>query len=88
MYKVRFSASPPLKEKEKQLFRKRQRVAYPNLLIENQLGENDLSPEELAVLEEVLKSVRQIRFGYVQITIQDGKVVQIDKTEKYRLNQK
>lgn len=27
-----------------------------------------------------------IKYGYIQITIQDGKVVQIDKTEKFRFN--
>jgi len=27
-----------------------------------------------------------IKYGYIQITIQDGKVVKIDKTEKFRFN--
>ena len=27
-----------------------------------------------------------IKYGNIQITIQDGKVVQIDKTEKFRFN--
>lgn len=43
------------------------------------------TPEELAVLEKVLQALREIRFGSLQITIQDGRVVQIDRTEKQRL---
>lgn len=30
--------------------------------------------------------LRDIKYGNIQITIQDGKVVQIDKTEKFRFN--
>lgn len=36
------------------------------------------------VAEEIMKAVREIRFGSIQITIHDSKVVQIDKTEKVR----
>lgn len=43
-----------------------------------------LTQEEEEVLGKVLEAVRQIKFGYIQITIQDGKVVQIDRTEKQR----
>ena len=48
------------------------------------LGE--VSRDESAVLSEVLAALRSIRFGTVQMTVQDGKVVQIDKTEKVRLD--
>lgn len=34
--------------------------------------------------EEIMKAVREIRYGSIQITIHDSKVVQIDKTEKVR----
>lgn len=40
------------------------------------------------VISEILKSIGSIRYGYVQIVIQDSKVVQIDKTEKIRLDKK
>ena len=41
------------------------------------------SPEiELEAIQEAVKS---IRYGVVQLIIQDGRVVQIDKTEKIRL---
>jgi hypothetical protein len=36
-------------------------------------------------LEKIQEAVESIRYGVVQLIIQDGKVVQIDKTEKIRL---
>jgi hypothetical protein len=47
-----------------------------------------LTNHEIEVLEKVLQAIRQIKFGYVQITIQDAQVVQIERTEKQRLNRK
>lgn len=38
------------------------------------------------LVNEIFKAIDSIKFGYVQIVIQDSKVVQIDKTEKIRLN--
>jgi hypothetical protein len=40
---------------------------------------------EDAVLEEIRKAIHSVRYGTVQIIVQDGRVVQIDKTEKIRL---
>jgi len=40
---------------------------------------------EDSVLEEIRKAILSLRFGNVQVIVQDGKVVQIDKTEKIRL---
>ncbi|MBI2907300.1 MAG: YezD family protein [Chloroflexi bacterium] len=40
--------------------------------------------EEAAVLGEILKALRQITHGHIQVVIQDARVVQIDKTEKVR----
>lgn len=40
-----------------------------------------------SISEEILKAVKNVRFGSVQIIIQDSRVVQIDKTEKIRLDQ-
>jgi hypothetical protein len=42
-------------------------------------------PEEQQVLQLILRAMREIRYGSVQIVIQDSKVVQIDKVEKLRL---
>lgn len=44
----------------------------------------DQTPQELP-LEAIRQAVESIRFGVVQLIIQDGRVVQIDKTEKIRL---
>ncbi|MDA0302027.1 MAG: YezD family protein [Chloroflexi bacterium] len=41
---------------------------------------------EEAVLAEVLSALRSVRYGYVQITLQDARVVQIDTLEKKRLD--
>lgn len=41
--------------------------------------------EEAELLRRVLDAVRRIKHGYVQLTVQDSKVVQIDRTEKERL---
>ena len=44
------------------------------------------SPEPPPIpLEAIQEAVASIRFGVVQLIIQDGRVVQIDKTEKVRL---
>jgi hypothetical protein len=43
------------------------------------------APEELLVLNEVLSAIRGVRHGTVTLIVQDGRVVQIDRTEKRRL---
>ena len=42
-------------------------------------------PRPALPLEAIQEAVESIRFGVVQLIIQDGRVVQIDKTEKIRL---
>jgi hypothetical protein len=48
-----------------------------------------LAPEALRSLEESIASVREalagLRFGSVSVTVHEGRVVQIDVTEKKRL---
>ena len=39
--------------------------------------------QALTIIADLLK---YIKYGNIQITIQDGRVVQIDKTEKFRFN--
>ena len=39
-------------------------------------------------LELVAKQVASLRFGVVQIVVHDSRVVQIERTEKVRLDQK
>lgn len=42
--------------------------------------------QERAVLTEVLRALRSLKHGYVQLIVQDGNVVQIDTMEKKRLD--
>lgn len=37
---------------------------------------------------EILKALRTIRYGSVEITIHDSKVVQVERTEKVRFDKK
>jgi len=47
---------------------------------------SDASAEKTTLsLTAIQEAISSIRFGVVQIIIQDGKVIQIDKTEKIRL---
>jgi hypothetical protein len=48
-------------------------------------GSSDLTDEEREVLLKVAEIVRKIQFGTVVLVIQDGKVVQIEMAEKFRL---
>jgi len=41
---------------------------------------------ERELLHEIQSAIKSIRYGHVQIVIQDSKVVQIDKTEKVRFD--
>ncbi|MBS3906165.1 MAG: YezD family protein [Syntrophaceae bacterium] len=52
--------------------------------MEKAISNFKINEEEL--LSHILKAIRSIRYGYVQIIVQDSKVVQIDKTEKIRLD--
>ena len=45
----------------------------------------EFSAEEREVLAKVAEIVRKISFGTVVLVIQDGKVVQIEMAEKFRL---
>jgi hypothetical protein len=44
-----------------------------------------LSPEEREVLLKVIDILRKLQFGTVLLVVQDGKVVQIEMAEKFRL---
>jgi hypothetical protein len=44
-----------------------------------------LSQEEQAVLLKVAEILKRIQFGTVVLVVQDGKVVQIEMAEKFRL---
>jgi len=50
----------------------------------NNLGKNRDNVDR-AVLSNVYKAIEEIRYGSIQIHIQDGKIVQIDKINKVRM---
>ncbi len=39
-----------------------------------------------AIIKEIIDTLNSLKFGYVQITVHNSKVVQIDKTEKTRFD--
>ena len=43
----------------------------------------EITPEWLGI---VMKQIESLRFGVVQITVHESRVVQIEKTEKVRLD--
>lgn len=47
--------------------------------IEKESKNNDIA-------RDIVKAVKGIKFGYIQLIIHDSKIVQIDKTEKIRLD--
>lgn len=53
------------------------------------MSELTLQPESLtpqdAAVGNILDALRGLRFGSIVVTVQDGVVVQIDRTEKRRL---
>jgi hypothetical protein len=49
------------------------------------LDVNALSTEERRLLGQVVRVLRRIEFGTVLLIVQDGKVVQIEMAEKFRL---
>jgi hypothetical protein len=48
-------------------------------------GLEDLSEEERELLLQVVEVLRRISFGTILLVVQDGKVVQIEMAEKFRL---
>ncbi len=47
---------------------------------------SNVGKEDEKLLFQILKAIKSIRYGYVQIIVQDSKIVQIDKTEKIRFD--
>ena len=48
----------------------------------NNLKETEITPEWVEI---VSKQVESLKFGVVQITVHESRVVQVEKTEKVRL---
>jgi hypothetical protein len=43
--------------------------------------------DEAAILREIQSALRDLRFGSVEITVHNAQVVQIERKEKFRLQQ-
>lgn len=43
--------------------------------------------DEASAREAILRALRGLRFGNVNVVVQDGVIVQIERTEKLRLRQ-
>ena len=54
---------------------------------EEAVGSDGLPPPLAQVDAEVLRAIRNIRYGSVEITIHDSRVVQIERKEKRRFGQ-
>jgi len=46
--------------------------------------ERDLSTSERELLREVALALRSIRYGSVVLTVHDGRIVELNKTERIR----
>ena len=46
--------------------------------------DQSLSAAERELLSEIALAVRQIRYGSVVVTIHDGRIVEVNKTERIR----
>jgi hypothetical protein len=52
--------------------------------VANLISEEVFSSEERELFQEVVRALHSIRFGSVALTIHEGKLVEIQKTEKIR----
>ena len=50
--------------------------------------ESEPTPNQPTWVEMVRNQVNSLRFGVIQIVVHDNRVVQIERTEKVRLDQK
>jgi len=46
--------------------------------------EQELSTSERELLRELVTAIRRIRYGSVVVTIHDGRIVEVNKTERIR----
>lgn len=58
-----------------------QRLALKN----NSVKAAEKTCSDDSVLADVLGAIKEIRYGSIQVHIQDGKIVQIDKVSKVRI---
>lgn len=49
------------------------------------MGKENTNTSERELRELINQYIKEIKFGNITLIIQDGKVIQVDKTEKIRL---
>ena len=49
------------------------------------LADNDFSERDERILRELIHTLRAIRYGSVVLTVHNGQVMEIQKTEKIRV---
>ncbi len=48
--------------------------------------QQEFSPSERELLREVALALRSIRYGSVVLTVHDGRIVEVNRTERIRKN--
>jgi hypothetical protein len=48
--------------------------------------EKGLAAEEIELLRDVIRALRTLRYGSVNLTVHDGRLVEIQKVEKIRID--
>jgi len=51
----------------------------------NKIVDKEIREQDKVLMLQVLEAIKSIKYGYVQITVHNSEVVQIDKTEKIRV---
>jgi hypothetical protein len=51
------------------------------------MSQTNATPVSEEILHELAQAIGQLRFGSVEITVHEGRVTQIERREKVRLNQ-
>jgi hypothetical protein len=59
-------------------------VAMQTSNVKDFAGMENLSEEERELLNELVRGLRAIRYGSISLTVHDGRLVEIHKTEKIR----
>jgi hypothetical protein len=48
------------------------------------VAQTDLSPDERELIQELVEALRTIRYGSIALTVHEGRLIEIQKTEKIR----
>lgn len=52
---------------------------------QREIGAAD-SPLDMSIAKKIIAAVASLRYGSVEITVHDGRVVQVEKRERTRIN--